>query len=432
MIVDRFIPDQVVVMSTKASTPSQGPQQAIPLWKYIPLGEYSPPDEPAVEAVRKGIRGALKVFRRASPEAAVPEEELGTLPQQLLDQIVPRPGWRERVKALGAALGPWLDISPAESPLQVVIGAPHCENARVLTELARARRWRIVEHPTPEQILSGGEDWVTQLDQLNSKRLVIPRLERFFLRHYDGMALIRRLFEHLHDAKCHYLIGCHSWAWAYLSITLQVESLPLPPLTLEAVDDQRLSQWLQQLARDAKRRFVFLEQENGRPVLPPPMDPQEGKGHNATPPAGPVEVTGFLKHVAAHSRGNPCIAWAIWRASLQSRAGEEQNAAEDVVGFHGDVIWVKPWSALKFPAPKTKWTHPTLMMLHALLAHGGLPLPSLQRLLPFDAGKTTQIAHLLLAANVVKEERAQWDISRLGYPAVRQILNGEGYLADSF
>lgn len=417
-------------MSAKARTRPQGPQQAVPLWQYIPLGEYSPPDEPAVETVRKGIRGALKVFGRASPEAAVPEEELDTLPQQLLDRIVPRPGWRERGKALRAALGPWLDMSPGESPLQVVIGAPHCENARVLTELARARRWRIVDHPTPEQILSGGEDWFAQLDQLDSRRLVIPRLERFFLRHYDGMALIRRLFEHLHDAKCHYLIGCHSWAWAYLSIALQLESLPLPPLTLEAVDDQQLSQWLQQLAGGAEQSLVFLEQDNNRPVLSPPIDPQEGRGHNVTPPPEPLETTGFLKHVASHSRGNPCIAWAVWRASLQTRAGENLNAADNVVGFHGNVIWVKPWSALKFPAPKKKWAHPTLMTLHALLVHGGLPLPSLQRLLPFDASTTTRIAHELLDADVVEKEHGQWDVSRLGYPAVRQNLSGEDYLTD--
>ena len=422
------------MMSSNASAYSAVPQESAPLWAYVPIDQFSVPAEPTVEAVKKGIRGLLSRLRKESQQPVVDKEDLQAVPQELLDRIAPAPLWRERAQSLRTALEPWLRMSPSESALQVVIGAPHSGAPQVLQQLARTKRWQMLEEPTPEQITSDNDSWLAQVDEVGGKLVVIPRLERCYLRHHDGLKLIRRLFDRFYAADRRYLVGCDSWAWAYLTTVIRLELPGQPPLTLQGVDDQQLGRWLLELTEGGKDGFAFLQQDNGRPVLPPsPNSREEGSPNEPSSESvdQPLQTTGFLKHVAAQSRGNPGIAWVIWRASLQTGAQEGKlQTREGVSSKEEKIIWVRPWSEVAFPSLVEKGNRHALVTLHTLLLHGGLPLPLLQELLPFDAGETTQIVHRLRASRLVEAIDGEWIVSKLGYPIVRQILNSEGFLVD--
>ena len=99
-------------------------------------------------------------------------------------------------------------------------------------------------------ILTGGQDWLTQLEE-DDEPLVLPHLEHCFLRHYDGLTLLRRLLDHIFSRSRRWLVGCDSWAWAYLSKALKVDTVFPTPFILEAFDQERLKIWFQQLATES-------------------------------------------------------------------------------------------------------------------------------------------------------------------------------------
>ena len=70
--------------------------------------------------------------------------------------------------------------------------------------------------PPYEAVLSGDDRWLADLGEPGGP-WVLPELERCFLRHAAGLSLVRKVLERA--ASGHLaagLIGCDSWAWAYL------------------------------------------------------------------------------------------------------------------------------------------------------------------------------------------------------------------------
>jgi predicted transcriptional regulator len=70
--------------------------------------------------------------------------------------------------------------------------------------------------------------------------------------------------------------------------------------------------------------------------------------------------------------------------------------------------------------------------LHNLLLHNGLSQAILSEILPFSPHVITSTARVLKDAGLVEKNQGLWNVSPSGYPIVRQYLNGEGYLTDSF
>jgi hypothetical protein len=403
-----------------------------PRWRYLRLDQYALPPEPARETVRKGIGGLWgRLHRGWRPLKSVfDEKKLASVPGKLLDQVAPPPRWDEALDAVTAALNDWLEATPAASGTRVLVGPPYGGLPEILGSWAGARGWRLVEPPAADQILAGPDEWLEQVGQDEGAPLVLPRLERCFLRHFDGLTLVQRLLDHLFSRRRRGLIGCDTWAWAFLSKVLQIDSVFPTPLTLEAFDLDRLTRWLQELAQSSGD-FVFRQPDNGKFVLPP--SGEETAPREPGPREGP-EVTDFLKNLAAYSRGIPGVAWAIWRYSL--RFGVEENlAAEARKEADLDLrrtIWVEPWGQLKLPTiPDVKDRRRLLLVLHALLLHSGLTGQVLPELLPLTPTEIMETLHLLKAAGLLTEEQGFWRVAPLGYPAVRQYVKKEGYLIDA-
>ena len=112
------------------------------------------------------------------------------------------------------------------------------------------------------------------------------------------------------------------------------------------------------------------------------------------------------------------------------RSDKEAQAAGD--GNSAYPIWVKPWSQLNLPGfPGQRPSLGLLMVLHALLIHGGLWGRILPELLPLSPMEIFEYLHLLEAFGLVESDQGFWRVTPAGYPSVRLMLQSEGYLTDA-
>ncbi len=392
--------------------------QEPPLWQYVRPDAYVRPAEPTAETVRKGLLGLWDRLRGRAAEALVEHAALSDLDPQTLDRVAPAPDWAAPAAALDDALADWLADDAPPSSMRAVVGAPGSGTARVLTRWAHRHGWRVLEAPTPEQILHPDDDaWIDRLSDDPETPLVIPRLAHCYLRHHDGLALLRRLLDLLWEGRRRCLVGCDAWAWAYLRNAAQLDALLPPPLMLQAFDAQRLRRWLHALAQrgDGAER-VFRQAADGAFVLPP---------RPAADDEAPAEPAAYLRHLAGYSHGLPGVAWAIWRGSLRDTPEEAAEAEADEAAH---TTWVKPWADLNLPAIPDAGSRSLLYVLHALLLHDGLPAPLLATLLPLPPGEGIRSLHQLKTARLIEATAGRWRVTPTGYPAAHRFIKQEGYL----
>ena len=139
--------------------------------------------------------------------------------------------------------------------------------------------------------------------------------------------------------------------------------------------------------------------------------------------------------LAAHSRGNLGVAWAIWRASLRTEPDDEEVAAaadEEAPRSRQQTVWVSAWEKLQHPEPPPQSGRDEAFVLHALLLHNGLSLEALQHCLPLAPNHVVETLLRLEEVGMVDPHDAVWQVTALGYPAARQFLQASGYLTDAF
>ncbi len=393
-------------------------------WQFISAHQFVRPSEPARAAVRKGLLGAIDHLRKppdAQGELAL-QLDLAAVPPYIMERAAAAPDWAELVPALMAALSTWAEAPGQPPAAKLCVGAPHSGIPQALTAWAQEMDWRLVQAPSSEQILDGGEAWLAQFAHNGDLPLVIPRLERLFLRHHDGLSLLQRILDWLirREARC--LIGIDSWSWEYLNRVMGLHALLPQPLTLAPCDFDHLKDWLRQLAARAdKLGFVFRQSDNGRLVLP-------------SSNGGEEQLTNYLKYLASYSRGNPGVAWNIWRHSLQLEVDDsvEEKALASAKASSQRTMWVKRWSLLDLPDLTGSLSQAQTFVVHALLVHGGLGTKPLARILPLEAVDLTQTLHKLQTASLIELTGDRWQVTALAYPAVREALALEGYLVDVF
>ena len=394
-------------------------------WDFVRLDEYTRPGGPARETLRNRIQGLLGHLQIPTTGYGNFHEKvnLTSVPPYLMERVAPNPGWEFLLPGLTAALGSWVDTPASKSAIRFVIGAPFSGVSEALTLWAKERKWRLVEGPPYRKILNGYKDWVEQFKHNQDMPLVIPRFEDLFLRHHAGLMLARQMLNWLWQRNQPCLIGIDSWAYAYLSKVLQLDALKAQPITLAACTFEHLSGWFHNLASGAERfGIVFRQSDNGRFVLKP-----QGKDYKN------AEISPFIKTLAVYSRGNPGVAWTIWRQSLQYEIDDRvvDKAKSIAEGDRGKTMWVKTWSQLDLP--NIPVVSMDLFVLHALLLHGGLCFGALtQTLSLFDVSEIMDSIHRLCGSGLIEELGETWKVTALGYPAAREALGMNGYLVDGF
>lgn len=367
-------------------------------------------------------------MRQSDADEESPEVDLRSAPDRLLDWVAPEPDWAVQGQPLLVdTLQSWLDAAPTDAGVRTFVDAPVSILRPAILAWAQQQDVFVVAPPTPKQILTADERWFDQWPLDPQVRLVFPRLEHCFLRHQNGLSLFRSLLERLWETQPPVIALADSWAWTYLHHALHADAVFTYPQTPAPFDENQLDRWLRQISlRNGHRRVIFRLTDDGRAVLDTNGDPSEDTADDHK------ERISFLKELAMRSRGNPRVAWAMWRHSLRVAAEDkvdeqvEENAEQD----RGLTIWVYPWEDLALPEPPGDAGKVESFVLHTLLIHGGMTNALLMQLLPFSSTDVLNGLHRLQRAELIQRGDSGWYILPLGYPAVRAFLDQEGFPLD--
>jgi hypothetical protein len=396
-----------------------------PLWQMVSLADYALPAAPAREAAVKGITALWRLIRgndskQVSPEKA--EDQLRKFSETQLSRIAPAIDWHPGAESLDVKLQDWPEQKKENSPIRFLIGPPYSGHADILRLWAKMHGVSVIEAPAPEQILAQDENWFPDRPD-NEQLWVLPSLEHCYLRHADGLAMVRRFFERALSGRLGFgLVGCDSWAWSFFQ---KLWSFPQPEaITLQAFDSERLKVYFRELTLSSVLGPLrFRDSRSGGDILP--ACDTEKDATSAT--------SAFFKQLAAQSRGIIGIAWMYWRNSLCAEPDETPDPDPSETGDHivpKNTIWLR--SDLKELAIPAGPNQDIAFVLHGLLLHNSLPVDLLVELLPLTRGGVTATLLLLESANLVEENNNAWRVSAPGYPAVRQFLKNNDYMVDQF
>lgn len=393
-------------------------------WSFVPIGEYQVPGLPATSAIADAWESLKRLLRKVDQSSLQPardEAKLRALPEVQLEHLAPPVDPTEPADALDAALYDWLNNDAPDWPIRFVISQPYA-HPDLLHFWAVRHGATVVEPPTIEQILAGDLDWLDQwpVDGGAGRFWVLPRLAHCFLRHTDGLKLVRTLLARAEAGELgRGVIGCDSWAWAYL---MHLWPVPHPgALTAQAFDGQRLTRLLtHQIKRRPHRRVRFLNAATGHDILSVPSDD--------------TEVHPEILRLASHTRGNPGTALTYWRRSLRTEPEEDavEASSEPISGevFDEEDVWVS--ARLDEPMLPNEADEDVALVLHALLLHDGLPAALLPTLLPLTYDGCLAILLRLKRARLVTQRDERWVVTATGYTSVRSLLAGRDYLTDGF
>lgn len=400
-------------------------QEPRDLWRIEPLSEFSAPATPTKETLRRKFVQMLQRFRpskRAS--AAEAAGDLQSAPATVLDRAAPMPALEPFFAAIDAAVEKWL-AHPGETKRALVFVLPLHDEFALMAHWAEGRKKKMVRAPSSAAILAKDFAALPEMET-EGELLVIPELEDWFLRQHSGLALVRELIARLSKAKARCVIGVNSWAWSFLARAADTNVEMPVPLTLAPFDDKGLCLFLSELAESNRAASVVFRSDSTGDVL---FDPAQSCGSNADAPARNGDGK-FLKRLAAISRGNPWLAWHIFRSSMRIAAENpdaEKKPAREVSDAR-ETVWINPVAEVALPELPKDVRAAALLVFHALLIHGDLAVAELENVLP--PIHTSHVVHRLAADRLLLERNGKWRVAPEAYPAVRDALSHAGYPLD--
>ncbi|MDX9834802.1 MAG: hypothetical protein RBT36_06230 [Desulfobulbus sp.] len=390
------------------------------LWVFAPLSEYQVPVLPASSAATRTWSSLTRLFGGGSPQQQAPtpdREEPRPLSPPRLDRLAPSPDWSAAIMAFDRTLDDWWRQENVDRPVRFLIGPPYGGHAEMVRRWGAALGAMVVAEPSGEQILAEDARWLA--DWPGAQPLwVLPHLEWCFLRHANGLSLVRQLLERAESGRlgCG-LIGCDSWAWAFLEHVWPV-SRP-DALSIQAFDGNRLAQLFAAMATPRYgERIQFRNLNNGKDILTAPFAEDE-------------EVGTEIAELAAHSRGTAGLAAALWRRRLCAGPEEaEDTDASTAEEGRTEVAYVE--EHIEEVRPSADFGEEEVLLLHALLLHNGLAESLLAQLLPLPSSRTAATLRRLHQGGLVELSDGRWRVAAPACVAVRELLCSRDYLCDSF
>ena len=390
---------------------------AEPLWRIIPVEEFKAPSTPSKVTLRKKLALMLKRFRPKAGEEA-DRERLRTPDAAVIDQVLPRIGRMHFHRAMDAAVKEWAQRDEATSQPFVIV-LPTGSPPDLMEQWAIHHKARLAEKPVWSPMFPQA---ARTLPKFGDDLLVIPKLEDWFRRHHGGLDLIRQLMNSLNHEPSRCVIGVASWAWTYLTWAAEIAVELPPPACLAAFDDSDLAQLFADIAEQPDSPpITFRRDDTGEVVLAPPSA-QAADGKK------PVVngASDYFKVLAAASRGNPWLAWHLFRNSM--RIQPKDPDAEASLETSTEVIWINVRAERLLPEMPKSTRAGALLVLQALLIHGELTLGELDAVLP--PIRTVHLLHLLRTERILVEDGGWWRVAPAAYPAVREALSHHGFPSD--
>lgn len=390
-------------MSSSAEEPS-----------FIPLGSYKWPALPTQETVRRLIdrfsHTVASRFREVE-EPAVAKDKLQRITRSVLDSVVSPPSCGPLARELEQTIAARLSSADPLTRSSLIV-LPPCDRSGVIRSLAAQNSHQILEPPTRSELIEISRDPLPDLD--GDGVLVVPRLEQWFLRHHNGLGLVRQLMSALDrlDRPC--LIGCNSWAWRYLVAATDADLILPSGITFQAFDAERLHRWFSELVgEDGLQSLRFRLADSGKDVMA--VD-QEGKLDND-----------YFQTLAATSLGIPWVAWHLWRRSLRAENGDLQTVSDNAVDqqLNEQTLWIAALEEFRLPGSSRQ---SALLVLQSLLIHGELSESELAMTLPMQG--VAAVLPALRTAGFIDRRGDVYQCHTAAYPSIRSGLSAAGFALD--
>ncbi|GAA5505252.1 hypothetical protein [Novipirellula caenicola] len=409
-------------------------EEANPSWTFIPAPDFSVPVPPVTDAARGTLKSTWHfirhALRRSSQSTFTPATDLDSPAESLLSNVTPMMDPVHAARGLTDSIGDtWFECESSSHRIRPVIGPPGCDVSAILQQLAEQRELRVLGVPPADSLLEPStDDAISAIEDDLPDRdvLVVPHLERWYLRHEEGLSRMRALLERLMSVRNRVLIGCDSWTWAFLSHAVGIEDQLGTPLTLAPMDAEELYNWF--------RSTLPLEQyefrRSGHDHLLFPELEHVDHGHDDDAENLPNTTSDFFTTLAVTSRGNPGLARAIWTASLRTR--NPTDDAPQASNPNKTTLWVVSPDQLATPQMPASNDRVHRFILHAILLHGGLSLDSLATVLSFPRDEIRRRVSELCRGRVLVTQDDLLRVNLIAYPIVRRDLQSEGFLTDAF
>jgi hypothetical protein len=379
------------------------------------------------------VRRSVRLERRtSSSQDDKVERTYGRLSCEQEETVIPEFDCRARIDALNELVTTAPTTHNNSEAITVLVGPPGSGVEETLLGWAEGEQDDILQQPEPEHLLQAYDVDIPDGD--DSRPLVIPALHNCYLRHPAGLRALRKLLERLRGIRNtrRILLGCDSWAWAYLRRSAQVDAMLSRPFSLAPLTGKSLRDCLFELCGGedpCPLEFRFADDDS--PVFcahakerDPPKD--EKNGHHA-----------LFDHLASISRGIPDVAIELWKSGLRTVQDTDDTLNDEAqrsdVDGSSTIIWVQEFSASELPVVPADVSRLDAIVLHSLLVHAGLSENILHRLLPcFDEARVTRSLFALRDLTLVDQVNGFWEVRHLAYPNVRGFLAGECFLVDDF
>lgn len=380
---------------------------------FRPLGKFDWPSTAVNRGVDLTLGKLRKKLTRSDKGAGINPAKLMPAPPDLLARICEPPAHLPLMSELSATLGEWLTDQDALDRVQTII-LPPCDREDLLGQWAAANDLQVF----------GTDRTMAELDALDDRKappLVIPKLERRFLRTRSGLHDVRLLLDRLAHMERRIIVGCNSWAWQFLRKSCEIDLIFAAPMTFQSFDKQRLRAWLGTLALDPADgdNLCFRAVSSGQDVF--------GNGE------GEAEVSPYMTELAKGSIGVPWVAWTLWKDSLYiAKPTEAEDASDDdpatdtrAENDTRDTIWV---ADIRPPSVPNRTDQNALLVLHALLIHGGLTHDQIMQTVPLVT--YTHVLSSLVRARLIDKTGDLYRCRPEAYPVIRDGLNNSGYPVD--
>ncbi len=382
-------------------------------------------------SVHKSLRGALNDILLQLRVGISPDDQafksLDDLPMLKGDKLrvfAPEPDSELLAKALQDQWARLRQAGAHQRNVSFVVAPPF---SGVAEALCRTQR-RILT--PPDNLFMTEQDAAAWWDeQLAGGDWIVPELADFWLRHQSGLNLLREFFARIAlDHAGNGVVGCVSWCWQFW--TQYLPELSLAPYTLAPLTGEQMTRWFDYLASERGEQQVIARMtHDGLYVLPVPEEKTR------------LKYSSFTQDLATLARGNRGIARAIWQRALRARPekseaheGKENREKREPVDIGGRQCWVVPLDQLSLPSvPQSAGRQPG-HILHALLLHNGLTTEQLHMVTGLPEQEVCLTLDKLLRAELIYRNQTSgaYEVTPLGYPAVRKNLQGRGYPVDGF
>ncbi len=396
MTLDRCVLHTHVINAMTGTSETITDDAPLPL---VALTDYDPPALPTEEWLRRKWAQARALFEHEAQRPFVAADKLERATLRLLDRVVAPPACGPVIEELSAFIGARETEGLSSTRLTLIL-VPPCDENDVVGSWARQDGYALLSAPRRPTILGYSDTIGVEGEGL----LVIPQLERWFLRHADGLIAIRALLAALETTPRRCVVGCSSWAWAFLSHAVQADLILPEPLTFHPFDSTRLQPWFADLSQSGDEEMRFRLARSGDFLLSGNSDKR----------------VAFFQKLAALSRGIPWVAWHLWRQALRSNEDESVPTADE--HEHQQTLWVAALNELVLPGH-----HPqvAMLVLHTLLIHGPLTRAELRLTLAME-GQEAILASLVRSGFVNRAEDL-FRIRTAAYPSIRSGLSSAGF-----